>query len=427
MNHGRNAMNAKRPVVIAIGLCLLFTVSSLRAQELTWQEVGDIPINAFDFQFDDNGSLWAIITELYRLESGSQTWQEIADESNRSLLVIGPDTVLHAGGNVKRSTDGGENWQSVWDEGGALFESTLDGPNAGVLLTGVRDSSGVGYSLDRGATWQRATFAVPEVFNRECYAFLELPPGHSYEGRLLAGCLGGLAYSDDSGRVWNYTNAWWTFQTEGSSLAMGPDDTVYAISGDGPGPGGFFVWASADGATWEQRAALPGKGFLVVLPNPAPVGSLIAVPVFESEGAGVYGSTDGGQSWSLLGRTPVDPTQDFVEDALLDPDGLLYIAISRAGPEDAWVYRTTEAVVVANEASVTEPTSESFVTVYPNPAANRISVQGIDPGTEITLYDMLGRAVLRSITPLSVDVSALPPGVYVVRAGGESLLIAIRR
>ena len=317
-----------RPGALALGLCLLPMAPGLQAQELAWDQVGDIPINARDMEFDDAGSLWAIGSRaLYTLFPSTNIWVEITDEFGLHVLIVEPDTLFLDGLIVKRSLDGGDVWDVVWDEGGAFYETTIDGPNAGLLLSGVRDSSGVGYSLDRGASWQRATFTVPEMSNRECYAFLEMPPDHPFEGRLMAGCLGGLAYSDDGGRVWNYSNAWWTFQTECRSLGLGPDGTAYAISGDGPGPGGFFVWASEDGATWEQRAPLTGIGYLAVLPNPSPLGSLIAVSLFETEGAGVYGSTNGGQSFSLLGRTPVDPTQDFVEDALIGPDGLLYIAV----------------------------------------------------------------------------------------------------
>ena len=189
----------------------------------------------------------------------------------------------------------------------------------------------------------------------------------------------------------------------------------------------MFLWSSSDGVTWDQRAPLPGVGFLVALPEPAPIGSLIAIPGFEDEGPGVYGSTDGGFTFWLQGRVPLDPSNSFAQDALVGPNGLLHVAVGRAGPEDEWVYRTTEPVVVANEPDVPEPPSETEMEVFPNPAASRISVRAFVPGTEITLYDILGRAVLRSSTPMSVDVSALPPGVYVVRAGGQSRLVTIRR
>ena len=420
----------QRPGAYALGLGLALVGPVLQAQEPQWEEVGDVPINAQSLAFDEEDSLWAIASVVWRLPAMESIWLEIYDGPGfvgDEIYPISRDFVLRSGGFISRSTDGGESWDGVWDEGGAFLETDPDGPNAGLLLTGVRDSSGVGYSLDRGASWQRATFAVPEMSNRECYAFLEMPLGHAFEGRLLAGCLGGLAYSDDGGRIWNYSNAWWTFQTECRSLGLGPDGTAYAISGDGPGPGGFFVWASEDGATWEQRAPLTGIGYLTVLPNPSPLGSLLAVSLFEAEGAGVYGSTNGGYSFSLLGRTPVDPTQDFVMDALVGPDGLLYIAVSRAGPEDAWVYRTTEPVVVANEPEVPAPTTQRLI-VYPNPATDRLTVEAEMLGGAVLLYDLLGRLVLRArlIAGKAVlDASQLQAGVYVVRVGARARRVAI--
>ncbi len=193
----------------------------------------------------------------------------------------------------------------------------------------------------------------------------------------------------------------------------------------------MFLWASSDGATWEQRASLPGVGFLVSLPDPAPLGSLIAIPEFEDEGPGVYGSTDGGFTFSLQGRVPEDkdiPTGTRrASDAVVGPDGLLYVAATRSEPEDEWVYRTTEPVVVAGEPDAPpEPITEQLV-VYPNPATDKISVEGVALGEEVVMYDVLGRAVLRTRTPADIDVSGLPPGVYVLRVGGESRLVSVQR
>ena len=396
--------------------------------------IGDKLVGVLDIQFDNSGALWAIQSEIYRLNSGAAAWEEVADESHSHILVLDPDTILHSGGSVARSSDGGETWQGVWDEGGVFYETALSGPHSGLLLTGVRDSSGSGYSLDRGMTWQRSTFAEPSMSNRECYTFLEMPTGHPNEGRMMAGCLGGLAYSDDGGRVWNYANAWWTFQTQGTSLTLGPDGTAYAISGDGPGPGGMFLWASTDGVTWEQRAPLPGVGFLVALPEPAPIGSLIAIPEFEDEGPGVYGSTDGGFTFWLQGRVPEDediPTGTRrASDALIGPDGLLYVAATRSGSEDEWVYRTTDPVVVASEPEAPPVHMEENLVVYPNPASDRIAIETAGLGEQVVLYDLLGRVVSRarlSSGKASLDVAALPLGVYVVRVGGKSRLITIRR
>ena len=107
-------------------------------------------------------------------------------------------------------------------------------------------------------------------------------------------------------------------------------------------------------------------------------------------------------------------------DALVGPDGLLYIAVSRAGPEDAWVYRTTEPVVVANEPEAPPSPTAEWLIIYPNPVTNRLTVETSGSDEEVVLYDVLGRVVQRTrlvAGKASLDLSALPAGVYVVRVG----------
>ncbi len=182
---------ATRPRALAFGLVMLVFAPPVPAQQLDWEQVGDIPIDASDIVFGNSDTLWAKAPEVFRLNKVAGSWNEVADEQGDWILILEPDTVLISGSYVSVSTDGGANWNSVWDQGEAFFETALNGPHRGLLLTGVRDSSGSGYSIDRGMTWQRSTFAEPSMSNRECYAFLEMPVGHPHEGRMMAGCLGG--------------------------------------------------------------------------------------------------------------------------------------------------------------------------------------------------------------------------------------------
>ncbi len=134
---------------------------------------------------------------------------------------------------------------------------------------------------------------------------------------------------------------------------------------------------------------------------------------------------DGGQSWLAAGELPAEPDDDLIStnDMLIGPDGHLYIAAGRSGPDAEWVYRSTEPVVVANEPDA-PPTSERLV-VYPNPARDFITVE--TDADEVEIIDVLGRVVLRTKTGAPIDVSGLPVGVYVVRAGTESRVVTVRR
>jgi hypothetical protein len=62
-------------------------------------------------------------------------------------------------------------------------------------------------------------------------------------------------------------------------------------------------------------------------------------------------------------------------------------------------------------------TPNSELTVYPNPATDRIVVENLPEGTPLTLYDAYGRVVATGVGTL--DVSNLPKGIYLLSAHGS--------
>jgi len=64
----------------------------------------------------------------------------------------------------------------------------------------------------------------------------------------------------------------------------------------------------------------------------------------------------------------------------------------------------------------------SRLIAYPNPATDRIALKGFSGGT-VSVVDMQGKTILRNTLPEfgSLDVSNLPAGVYLLRAGEESI------
>ena len=60
---------------------------------------------------------------------------------------------------------------------------------------------------------------------------------------------------------------------------------------------------------------------------------------------------------------------------------------------------------------------ESSISIYPDPVSDKIFINNLSPHTPIIITDMLGQIMKRDIaesTKISIDVSALPPGVYCV-------------
>lgn len=61
------------------------------------------------------------------------------------------------------------------------------------------------------------------------------------------------------------------------------------------------------------------------------------------------------------------------------------------------------------------------VRLFPNPARSSVTVASLEPGQRVTFVDLYGRTVsdlCASASELTIDVSALMPGTYFVRAEG---------
>ena len=413
------------------------------AQNIEFEEVGDVPLDAEDLAFYEDGTLWAGARELWRLPAGSATWEEVYDEPGsigELLLVLSPDTLfLGSLSGQSRSTDGGQSFFGVYDEGGRQFAAELNGPNNGVILVGTfGGGSGIAYSTDRGETFTDATFTVSTGSRPFMNTAVEIPDGPA-EGRLVAGVFAGVVVSEDGGQTWEpsslFQNArFWVHRVEmGTDPATG-NRRLYASVADAQSPDVQFYFSDDDGLTWTNVPGMVDAYLFVFVPGtPA---SLIAVERgydVQTERIEVWRSEDGGQTWTDAGELPAVPNGNGIspEDMLIGPVGYLYVSVRRNGAEREWVYRTTEPVVpVANEPEAAPtPTAERLV-VYPNPATDRITIEASRDAGEVVLYDLLGRAVRRARLVAGkavLDTSRLPAGVYVVRVGGMSRLAAIRR
>jgi hypothetical protein len=201
----------------------------------------------------------------------------------------------------------------------------------------------------------------------------------------------------------------------GESLAVDAEGNVYATGY----VDGAFVVSTGDGDENHQTAG-DNDGYLAVY---SPEGELLS---FETIGGT---NRDRGQGVALndeVGRVAVAgwfrATMTVGDDELVAPGGnstFLAYGDTYIGP-----------IVAGEDAPLAGTLSLS---VYPNPAvASGVIALTVDRGQDVRveLFDMLGRrlAVLHDGTAtagaaleLSLDASALPAGVYVVRATGETV------
>lgn len=68
-------------------------------------------------------------------------------------------------------------------------------------------------------------------------------------------------------------------------------------------------------------------------------------------------------------------------------------------------------------------------TLHPNPASGHVTINALEPGTDIRLYDMQGRERLRSVaesTELTLDLDGLPAGIYLLRLAAANAAATLR-
>ena len=130
----------------------------------------------------------------------------------------------------------------------------------------------------------------------------------------------------------------------------------------------FFVERSRDGVSFEEVGAVAGAG--------------------ESREE---------QAYTFLDHFPL-PGQSFYRLRQVDQDGT-----------------TTYSQVIPVEVS-------TEITLYPNPVVAQLSLAGF-AGGRVEVYDGLGRQVIRTTITAngSLTVEELPPGRYLLRAGGKQL------
>lgn len=263
-------------------------------------------------------------------------WREIGPyRGGRSAAVAGVpgNRVTYyfgsAGGGVWKSADAGRGWHSVSDGtfGGSIGAIAVAAWDPNVIYAGtgeetvrgnVSEGDGMWKSTDAGKTWKRAGLADSRHITR-----IRVHPRNP--DLVYAAVLGhlfgpsserGVYRSTDGGATWKRV-LYVDDHTGAVDLAMDPANprvlyagtwrvrrTPYSLEGGGPGCG---LWKSTDGGdSWTDLSKSPGLpqgtlGIVGVTVSPTDPDNVYAI--VEAEGGGVFRSKDGGKTWT---RTSAD-------------------------------------------------------------------------------------------------------------------------
>ncbi|MEM6783788.1 MAG: T9SS type A sorting domain-containing protein [Bacteroidota bacterium] len=428
------------------GLVLLSAVlvcsTAAYAQPLTvqWDSLGGDPVRpkadglaVYPELFGD--TLFATSRgDLFRLLPDEATFgPEISETINpgpgRDIVITEEGYLVSAEAPLVYSTDGGVRWMDALGTEDMLaanmIHQTRHPANNGVVLSA--DSRGSVWVSEDGIAWTRL-FDFGSTGFRSVEIVYDLLGGEDmsapWAGRLVAGFIGFVRYSDDGGQTWTDATGFPFLMPQ--SIAEGPDGTLYLTADTA-------VFRSRDGgASWQRVYTLQPEDWgadrmqtsHVAVASDGTVWLGLDGSIDEGQSARRWGtfiySTDEGVTWTEA-ATGYDGRYEIL-DVLIDGRGRL-VAATFGG-----VWRTREAVIVASEdAPPGKPSDATLGAVYPNPTQDAVTVPLLlteAAEVTVTVYDVLGREVAvladgpqqAGRHALALDTSALAPGLYVVHA-----------
>lgn len=207
-----------------------------------------------------------------------------------------PDHILAVPGDyagVMISTDGGQSWQ-MGDQFSPLQLAFSPGDPAIVYAAA---QTGLFVSRDGGVTWSAVE---REPVNGQPLTVLSVHPTDS-RTVYVSGPTLGILKTADGGQTWQtLTNGLPAAPALSLAIDPGHPDTLFAgLRSAGEGIGGAGLYRSTDGGqTWSRLSAgLPPEAtFLSIAVDPADGQTVYAADNFS----GVYVSNDGGTTWNAL-------------------------------------------------------------------------------------------------------------------------------
>jgi photosystem II stability/assembly factor-like uncharacterized protein len=305
---------------------------------------------------------------------------------------------------VLKSTDGGSNWEEA-DTGLqrlAVISLAIDPENSNTLYAATTEcgpcyGTAVFKSIDAGATWKPAGAGLPLSC---CVNVLALDPVR--RNTIYAGDTDGIFKSTDGGASWARSSA---------GLGNGGHLDVISLAMDSRNPATLYAGTNSglfktnDGAkTWRESDSgldshLPG--FYQVQVSSVVIDPQNASTLYAAIGDGIFKSIDAGISWNPISSAlPESPGFSPIAGLLytLSVDGLNPDTVYVGSEGGGGVFKSTDG-------------GSSWSVMNSGMKASLVDSIAVDPQNSHTLYAELGRHLLKTAdggTSWSLADSGLP-------------------
>ena len=353
---------------------------------------------------------WAVGTE-------GASVADLATDAQGSAYLTGnfgtsvafpPFQLNYTRGSYMAKLSAAGTWQ--WATGliGAQGAGTQVGPGATSCLGLAADNRGHVYAVG-SFDGRTATFGATQLYNNSGTYFTEAPGSFQRADAFVA-------------RLSATTGTWQWAQRAGGNdeeyltAPVVRGNRIYASGGFGIAP----VY-SPSGSPPMPSSSTFGSTTLVS------AGQMdVVVTALDTTGQWQWAVRAGGAFYDWAKNTAMDASNRVYVAGGFNGNsaqfGALSVANSSGGRGTAGFLARLAGGPLATAAALTAPFA---LHVYPNPTHGTITVAGLPPDQGLEVLDALGRVILRSQMPVKGALNvvlppALPAGMYVVRAAGQS-------